>query len=334
MRVCISVDNGFTTIKSLNPSEPLLSDAASNIMNSPEFSFDATATLKEVLLRYSIHAGNRGELIGMLLLTLARDQVISQELDNCHRGFFNVIDFLKYLFTTGASQTSNFDDILEATPSVFQNTAQKTERLRDAFAEIYLHFNHFVKCRAQSHLDHRLRAGFFARNAAVTCANSLPGIDCGLPINRGMQVIQTSTAFILFQFKNDDSYSAAIESHLFDMMDPVDLGIITSDEILTVPIIRIVFALAGRTPALRYVQKQREGKFTAYDIWASGLTGRVFSIIGEHIENWQALLDASHGWETIYRSLDKATVEIKKTMTPMAGREDVFWQWLEPGTAG
>lgn len=334
MRVCISVDNGFTTMKSLNPSEPLLSDAASNIMNSHEFSFDATASLKEVLLGYSIHAGDRGELIGMLLLTLARDQVISQELDNCHRGFFNVVDFLKHLFTTGASQTPNIDDILKATPSVFQNEAQKTKQLRNAFANIYLHFNHFVKRGAQGHLDCHLRAGFFARNAAVMCANSQLGIDCGLPINWGTQVIRTSTAFILFQFKNDDRYSATIESHLFNMMDPVALGIITSGETLSVPIIRIVFALAGRTPALRYVQEQREGKFTAYDIWASGLTGRVFSIIGEHIENWQALLDASHGWETIYRSLDKATVEIKKTMTPMAGREDVFWQWLEPGTAG
>jgi hypothetical protein len=210
MRVCISVDNASTTTKSMNPSEPLLSYAASKIMTSPGFSFDAPAALKEVLTGYSIHTGDRGELVGMLLLTLARDQLISRELDHCHRGFLSVVDFLKCLFATGASKPPNFDDILEATPSVFQNDAHKTERLDEAFAGIYLHFNHFVKRGAQSHLSHGLRAGFFARNAAIMCTNSQCGIDCGLPINRGTQVIQTSTALILFQFKNDDTYSATV----------------------------------------------------------------------------------------------------------------------------
>jgi hypothetical protein len=82
---------------------------------------------------------------------------------------------------------------------------------------------------------------------------------------------------------------------------------------------------------LRYVREQHDGNFTAYDIWASGLTEKVFSIIDGHIENWQALLSASHGWEVIYKSIDKPTGEIKRTMTPMAGREEAFWQWLGVG---
>jgi hypothetical protein len=128
-----------------------------------------------------------------------------------------------------------------------------------------------------------------------------------------------------------DSYSANVQLHLFGMMNPVTLGIIRSDEILMVPIIRIVFALAGRVPALRYVREQCSGNFTAYDIWASGLTDEVFPITRGHKEIWQELLSASHGWESIYKSIDKATGEIKRTMTPMAGREEAFWQWLEAG---
>ena len=331
MRVCISVNNTFSTMSTMNPSEPLLSEAASMIMTDPQFSFNAPAFLKMVLAGFSIHPGNRGELVGMLLLTLARDKVMSKKLDqHDHPGFFTVVAFLQCLFPTGVSKTPQNDDILEATPSVYLNDAHKTKLLKEAFAGIYLHFNHFVKRGAQDGLTHPCRAGFLARNAAVMGANSQAGFDCGLPINHGVNVVQTSTALILFQFKNDDKYSATIKSHLFDIMNPVILGIIEEGETLEVPIIRIVFAMAGRVPALYHVREQSEGNFTAYDIWASGLTGDVFSIIDDHLGNWQALLGASHGWKQIYQSreIESSTCKIKQTMTPMAGDEETFWKWL------
>src|ERR1700733_13778979 len=110
MRVCISVDNTFLTMSTMNSSEPLLSDAASMIMADPEF--NAPTSLKMVLAGFSVHPGNRGELVGMLLLTLARDKVISEKLEHRdHRGFFTVIAFLKCLFPTGASRTQRNDDI-------------------------------------------------------------------------------------------------------------------------------------------------------------------------------------------------------------------------------
>jgi len=330
MRVCISIDNSFSTMSTMNISVPLLSDAASMIMIDPEFSFDAPASLKAVLAGFSIHPGDRGELVSMLLLTLARDKVISEKLDDPnHQGFFTVVSFLKCLFPTGASRTPKHDDILEATPSVFLNDTHKTQRLKKAFAGIYLHFNHFVKRGAQDGLNHRCRAGFLARNAAIMGAASQADFDCGLPINRGTTVIPTSTALLLFQFKNDDKYSATIKSKLFDLMDSVRLGIVGEGETLQVPIVRIVFAMAGRVPALHYVKEQSEGNFTAYDIWASGLTGDVFSVIDEDLGKWQALLGASHGWKQIYKSHKNSIRDIKQTMTPMAGNEEVFWRWLE-----
>jgi hypothetical protein len=329
MRVCISVDNTFSSMSTMNPSEPLLSDAASMIMIDPQFSFDAPASLKMVLAGFSIHLGDCGELVGMLLLTLARDKVIFKKLDHgSHRGFFTVVAFLTCLFPTGASVTPENDDILEATPSVFLNDAHQTMRLKEAFAEIYLHFNHFVKRGAQDGLTHPCRAGFLTRNAAVMGANSQAGFDCGLPTNHGTKVIRTSTAFLLVQFKNDDKYSATIKPRLFDLMDPVRLGIIEEGETLEVPIIRIVFAVAGKVPALRYVRKQSKGNFTTYDIWASGLTGDVFSIIDGDLDNWRALLGASHGWQQIYKSHKKSIREVKQTMTPMAGDKEAFWRWL------
>lgn len=329
MRVCISVNNTFSNMSTMNPSEPLLSDAASMIMVDPQFSFDAPASLKTVLAGFSIHPGDRGELVGMLLLTLARDEVISKKLDrHDHHGFFTVVAFLKCLFRTSASRTPRHDDILKATPSVFLDNAHKTKPLEKAFAGIYLHFNHFVKRGAQDGLTHACRAGFLARNAAVMGANSQAGFDCGLPTNLGTKVIRTSTAFILIQIKNDDKYSATIKTDLFDMMNPVRLGIIDEGKTLEIPIIRIVFAMAGRVPALHYVRGQSKGNFTAYDIWASGLTGDVFSIIDGDLDTWQALLGASHGWKQIYKSHKKSIREVKQTMTPMVGDEGAFWSWL------
>jgi hypothetical protein len=96
------------------------------------------------------------------------------------------------------------------------------------------------------------------------------------------------------------------------------------DEILEVPIIRIVFAMAGKMPALRHARQQSQGNFTAYDIWASRLPENVFSIIGGNVNVWQALLGATHGWRQIYKSHDDLICWITETMTPMAGEDDSF----------
>ncbi|OBZ69295.1 hypothetical protein A0H81_10922 [Grifola frondosa] len=100
---------------------------------------------------------------------------------------------------------------------------------------------------------------------------------------------------VFLQIKNDQTYSANMVSGLYDSMDPYKLNYFTKPEDAKVPLIRIVMAVAGRTPALKVrpppppppppkedtndKDKQQEdekkqevktGPFTAYDIWVSG----------------------------------------------------------------
>lgn len=72
MRVCLSVDDSFRRFTSLNPSEPIVSEGAYLVMNS-EIKFLAPAALSRVLTGFSVHQGDRGELVAMLALIMARD---------------------------------------------------------------------------------------------------------------------------------------------------------------------------------------------------------------------------------------------------------------------
>ncbi|KZV72595.1 hypothetical protein PENSPDRAFT_649536, partial [Peniophora sp. CONT] len=348
MRVCVTVREDFISLATVNSSEPILSEAASNIMSKP--SFNAPKALSELLTGFSIHAGNCGELAAMLLVTLARDKVVHAKKQLAHPGFIPVIDFLKSLFASGPVAEGDASIFL-AKPSVYNTDSAKDTTLEEAFQDDFLHFNHFIKRGAQGFkfaakpaaksaatsaatsspptlptLDRLL--GFFLRNAALMGANSQRAFDFITFTCRGYTVRKSAMSIIIYQVKNDSSYSSNAHVYLFDAMDPFKLGIFGPDDNTTIPVIRIVMALAGKV-ALKCVQTQRKGKFTAYDIWASGLGAATYPIVGDQEQIWGDILRTSQsGWESIYNGQEKAK-ELKKAMTPSAGDDDASWAWLK-----
>jgi hypothetical protein len=62
MRVCLRVEDGFESTKTVSPSEPILAEAAAAFM-SGDYDFDAPEALKSVLEGFSINPGDRGELV-------------------------------------------------------------------------------------------------------------------------------------------------------------------------------------------------------------------------------------------------------------------------------
>ncbi|KIY53567.1 hypothetical protein FISHEDRAFT_68783 [Fistulina hepatica ATCC 64428] len=72
LRVCVSVDESFVSMVTTNSSEPILSEAACFYMRQADF--NAPDTLLEIMRGFSIDKGDCGELIVLLLLTLARDE--------------------------------------------------------------------------------------------------------------------------------------------------------------------------------------------------------------------------------------------------------------------
>ncbi|KIY53554.1 hypothetical protein FISHEDRAFT_68769 [Fistulina hepatica ATCC 64428] len=105
----------------------------------------------------------------------------------------------------------------------------------------------------------------------------------------------------------------------------------TQVEDLDVPVIRVVFSLGGRRPALRVVPQSSEpGEFTSYDIWASGLSKEVFCACKDYLSPWRDLLAVSSGWKDLYTEKDSLQRELQMQTTPMAGKDDAFWQWIGP----
>jgi hypothetical protein len=75
MRILLQLDAGFERLTTVSASEPLLSEAAYWMMETDTM-FRAAETLKSCLDLYDIQKGDRGELLVMLLFTLARDRAI------------------------------------------------------------------------------------------------------------------------------------------------------------------------------------------------------------------------------------------------------------------
>ncbi|KZV73389.1 hypothetical protein PENSPDRAFT_602890 [Peniophora sp. CONT] len=361
MRICLSVCEDFISLKTINSSEPLLSEAASNIMSNPHVHFDAPGALSKLFTGFSINAGDRGEMVAMLLLTLARDKVVhaaNKRLGDPGFGFFSVEEFLKSLFSgisfdkgkgtvkvKVAGKVAGKDktlSIFAAKPSVYNHKSAKDKTLLEAFEGVSLHFNHVVKRGAQGfkfgdkstpQSDPTRLLGFFIRNAALMGANSQFAMDISLLMCKGIHVQVSSMSIILIQAKNTPAYSSKIHQSLFDAMNPVTLGIFKPNDRPTVPIIRIVMALGGRKPVLKCVGTQRQGTFTSYDIWASGLSADVYPLVSGKEDKWRDILQASQsGWKDVYNGQEGAK-EMKMSMTPMVGDEDAHWSWLKSASA-
>jgi len=262
--------------------------------------------------------------VAMLALTIARDRTLGL-LNDKKNGVFGVLAFLQKLISRPLKSTPSFPDIMQIKPSVFQGPDDQYITLQSAFNNVNLYFNHFVKRQQQNKLDKKLMRKFIARCAAVMGANNQVGLDMATPMFKGDVVKENTQSLIMYQIKNDPHYGATVQPRLFDLMDPVALGFIDVGEKLELPIIRIVFALGGRTCAISHVEKQELGNFTSYDIWISGLSPEVFCVVDENDQDtWNMLLSASRGWQKMYRHRDDITAAMMQNMNPLAADEEAF----------
>ncbi|KAE9389923.1 hypothetical protein BT96DRAFT_1024834 [Gymnopus androsaceus JB14] len=290
---------------SLNPSEPIVSESAYLLMNSSRIKFHAPSALSRILSEFSVYQGDRGELVAMLALTMARDAAVNS-LD---ADVFGVIPFLKALIPKPPQITDLFHNIMKMKPSVYQGPDDQNVTLKRAFEGVNLHFNHFVKRQQQNNLSKQLIRGFIARCAAVMGADNQPGLDMATPMIKGDLVEENTQSLIMYQVKNDSSYDATVKSHLFDLMDPVALGFIDAEEKLATPIIRIVFALGAKHPLL--TTSRRKSK---------GISRRMIFGSPDSVQR---------GWTKMYDHRDLATQRLMKNMNPMVADEEPFWAFSE-----
>jgi hypothetical protein len=93
----------------VSASEPLLSEAAYAVMARE--TFDPLKAFKSVMEGFTVHQGDRGEYLALLLLILAHDKAVGPPDENGHPQsqlrFFDFAFFLsKYLFRESATSAT------------------------------------------------------------------------------------------------------------------------------------------------------------------------------------------------------------------------------------
>jgi hypothetical protein len=339
LRVCLKVDSSFQSMQTVSSSEPLLSEAAYWIMQDENF--DAVGALKSILGGFSIDKGDRGELLVMMLLTLARDFAVgpADRSGKPKERWMPVVSLFQSLFRAKSrlplSQHANIFTAKGRTvggprPLSYGKDFKKT------FSDSKFYFNHWIKVHQWGVLNAKYLLSLYCRGAAVLCANSQPGIDGLMPfLWEGTTIAQDNLSVCLWQSKNDPTYTDKVQTGLFERMDPFSLKIFDPDTPLERPIIRIVFALAASKPSLQVAQVKQvtnEGgqSFVAYDIWCSGLSPDILvPITPEKEDTWQALLQRSYGWQDVYNG-ENVPKGLRRSMNPGAGMDMDHWsQWNE-----
>jgi hypothetical protein len=352
MRVCLSVRPGFTSAITVAASEPILAEAARDVMlemNSPE-------ELLKALRLSGMDKGDRGEMAAMLLLLLAYDKArrkAEKEAEEIRLPAVSLVSFLEALLCENAQ-----GDTMKMTCTLAASEeAPKT--LRDTFGRAKVYFTHFIRLDNFKLVNRQYFAGFMERGAAFICAVGNPGIDIGIPFmfDGDGPLERSNMGVILVQVKNDAGFTVSPRWELFELMNPFKINVFDAEEVSPVPIIRMVFALAASKGIVRAMgQRKRKlskrkklskriasKKFDTFDIWCGRACADSFGCISKEDEGiYEELLKLSYGFRIAFQ-IDKTTdldenqvqeevVRVTRSMHPCADIDENHWTWKEAKT--
>ncbi len=123
-----------------------------------------------------------------------------------------------------------------------------------------MHFNHFIKPYKRKIVSRQYLVRFMARGAAALGANCQPGFDAVYPyLYKALDLDEEKLGFVIVQVKNDSSFNRTNIDEVFQKMDPFECGLLdkSKTDVLTIPIIRILFLLSSRTVG---VERQKYGR--------------------------------------------------------------------------
>jgi len=360
MRMCIHATEGFRTMVTLSPSEPLLAEASATIMKTDLGEKEAPSALLDHIMGSYLSTGERGELVAALILLLARDKA-AQEIPQCGGGpesesFKNdgmttrrVITVPQFLEALVPSE--HHDTVKEKKPHPCSPYYPSSTNLATAFGEAHIYFNHFIKVHDFKVINRVFLWRAICRGAAIICANNQSGVDILIPALMGMTVDPKFVTAILIQVKNDLSFTHVPRIALFTMMDPLEAGLFSKDNALASdlpPVLRIVFAMASKeptvtAPSVLECQSPRNSKskhskptFTAFDLWIAGVSPKSFGVIpdGDTHAQYKLLLDRTRNRFNGYGALageeitqkEQELMDLKRTMHAAAASGDPHYE--------
>ncbi|KAI9573697.1 hypothetical protein HD554DRAFT_2167257 [Boletus coccyginus] len=277
LRVVLRVVDNLETMITATPSEPILSEAAYWLMSTEQFK--PAIALKTILGGFSVDRGNRGELLVMLLLTIARDIAVGfpDDFGFPRSGFrwCSVKAFLSRLFVESAWTAAIGD---------------RQSAMEKVLGDSKLYFTHFIKVHQHEMLNPKCIVRLMTRGAAILCANSQKGVDLIIPFTRGGLTTQ-DLGVILVQVKNSMAYTANPISEEFEGM--------SLDRLSNIPTIQLFFALAAKRDCLVVVDTPKLPP-DMFNFWIAGLSSKILHPVGvEGDAVWKGLLDVSYGWQEV-----------------------------------
>ncbi|KAF8758297.1 hypothetical protein RHS01_03159 [Rhizoctonia solani] len=252
---CMAIPEHREYMRTGTSSEPVLAEAASkylhDISGDGGIAISAPRILADNCQKGFLARGERGELCGRLLMTIAHDialtrapYTIDPPLEDPEPMFHRPVPVLAFLRSLFASE--HHDTILKATPVSDEEEGQSLEL---AFKDAFVCFSHFALAEDSDMLSSKaLRTALF-RGMAMQAKDNQPSIDAVIPIHMGSidQAITTeTTSAINLQFKN--------RKHSLDC--PVDRTITVADA--EKPVISIVFEFGETDSTLPRIQVRHE----------------------------------------------------------------------------
>ncbi|KAF8343858.1 uncharacterized protein EI90DRAFT_3114456 [Cantharellus anzutake] len=209
MRVVYAIPEHREFLHGGSPSEPILAEAAARHLNYPPDRPGIEQRGPEILAwackKGLLAKGERGELCGRLLVTIAHDialkplQATDKYSSNPHfHRPVPVLDFLKALFTGDI-----FHDVILDAHAVTDKADVPT--LGTAFAESYIFFSHFALAGDSEMLSAPNLAVALLRGMALQAKDNQESIDAVIPVHMGpldAPISPKSTSAINLQFKN------------------------------------------------------------------------------------------------------------------------------------
>ncbi len=350
MRVCITVPNNLVSVYGVAASEPILSKAASQIMRDYT-EFNLSSVLQDMVDKFSISAGDQGELLVAAFFTHARDIHARNILDPCRQQLpektqlcpvFSVLDLLSNLFDKESFNTT----VLNVLPSVHPSESTQ-KKFGEVFKGTNMHFNHFIKPSCTIVISCQYLLNIMAHGAAALGANCQPGYNMISPfLYDTIDLNIKSVVYIIVQVKNTDRVHDKLE--IFKKMDPFSCKLFKKASTV-VPIIRILFSLRGELPSLKQMKYDsdspedvgalqfKHGKpcFTSYDFWCEGLGPGILQPVDETgTRIWESLLSKSNISDELFKT--SKDPNLRRSEHPGGGRDPGFYSaWVpEPYISG
>ncbi|KAG6887601.1 hypothetical protein C0995_014107 [Termitomyces sp. Mi166 len=233
---------------------------------------------------------------------------------------FSVCDFLSNLFHLNLSRVL---------PSC-SHPKHQGQTLGALLKHAKMNFNYFVKVDEFAAIENRYLPAAMAWSAALLCPNNQLGIDALtlFTYDDSSTIHPHNIGAILWQFTNTSRSTVTVDHSLFDIMDPIKLGILARGDPL-IPVICIVLALGAKTEhSLRRPRAVSDPfKFTSFDFWCSGIKSDVLKPVQSQDEAvWQAILAASRPWEELYSSATQpAGRKTLSSQNPLAAMNEDFF---------